>query len=111
MGKGITNVQLIGGRETKGASIMRKIMIRRSIVLVLLGCLSIAYGEGDSKPVSVMALRKPIRLACIGDSITEGYGAGGAACTVSNIARKGAGEAMEGCQCGCEWCDDAQEGR
>lgn len=60
---------------------MNKNMMRLTAALAGL-CLGLAngvQGAGDSKPVDVSGYPGPIRLACIGDSITAGVKAKGAA--------------------------------
>lgn len=47
----------------------------RTMSLVLLIALAIAAPAAESKPVDVAAYSGPIKLACVGDSITQGVGA------------------------------------
>lgn len=42
-----------------------------------LALLNAAHGAGESRPVQALGYRGPIKLVCVGDSITEGFGAGG----------------------------------
>lgn len=46
-------------------------------VLVFFGYANGVLAAGESKPVNVAAYKDRIKMACIGDSITEGYGCGG----------------------------------
>jgi len=47
-------------------------MVRLAAVVAYLSFTIMAYGAGDSKPVTANAYKDTIRLACIGDSITCG---------------------------------------
>lgn len=59
---------------------MRRTMLKLIGAWVCLGATLAAHGAEDAKPVPLADYQAPIRLACIGDSITHGSYAGRAVC-------------------------------
>ena len=54
-------------------------MFRRFLAFLLLAIIPTWSQAQESSPIKVEAYKNPVKLACIGDSITQGVGAGGQA--------------------------------
>ena len=62
----------MGNQFRRGDGLMQRNIVRLAAVVACLSFITLAYGAGDSKPVTATAYKNAIRLACIGDSITCG---------------------------------------